>query len=344
MYFDERPKSKREDLFNREKELSQIKNSIGRPLIVITGVRRIGKTSVLRVALNELDRPTVIVDLRGLRREYGRRALYSALARGLRGRLRQLRDVLSRLRGVSIAGFSVEITWRGKNMLSLIDLFDALNEKGAVIAFDEAQNLRGPLSRDVREAIAHAYDYCDNLTIILTGSEVGLLYDFIGVENPESPLFGRFFTEIQLSRFSRDQAIAFLREGFRQANRKPPHPLDIVVEQLNGIPGWLTFYGCRCLEGRTDIEEIKHLAVKLALRELNNLIRNRPRRYKIVLRGIAEGRQSWSQIKRYLEEKEGKTISKSVLHNILKTLKAMSLVENYQFLDPIYREAARLLR
>nr|NAZ24151.1 ATP-binding protein [Thermofilum sp.] len=45
-----------------------------------------------------------------------------------------------------------------------------------------------------------------------------------------------------------------------------------------------------------------------------------------------------------LEEKEGTTISSSVLSNILRSLEDMSIIKNYEFLDPIYREACKLLQ
>jgi hypothetical protein len=40
---------KREDLFDREKELEDLHNNLDVPVVVITGVRRIGKSSILNV-------------------------------------------------------------------------------------------------------------------------------------------------------------------------------------------------------------------------------------------------------------------------------------------------------
>jgi len=53
-------------LYDREREIEDILSLIdeNRPLIVITGIRRLGKTSLLRIALNEAGREYVIVDLR----------------------------------------------------------------------------------------------------------------------------------------------------------------------------------------------------------------------------------------------------------------------------------------
>jgi hypothetical protein len=44
---------------------------------VLTGIRRIGKTSVLLVALNEVNVDSVLIDCRMLKENYGRRELYS---------------------------------------------------------------------------------------------------------------------------------------------------------------------------------------------------------------------------------------------------------------------------
>jgi hypothetical protein len=37
-------------------------------------------------------------------------------------------------------------------------------------------------------------------------------------------------------------------------------------------------------------------------------------------------------------------VSSSVLDNVLRTLERLSIVKGYEFLDPVYREAARRLR
>jgi hypothetical protein len=345
LLFDERPKERREDLYDREKEIEELKRSIGRPLILLTGIRRIGKTSVLRVALSELDIPYVLIDARSLRRNYSRSDLFRLIAQGLSGSLDKIKDLLMGIRGLRVMGVEVEVSWRGSDSLSLVELFDRLNKKKIVIAIDEAQRLRGPRSSELKDAIAHAYDYDQNISFILTGSEVGLLYDFIGIEDSRSPLYGRYYVEVKLERLSREQSIDFLRKGFAQLNlRVSEEVLEVAYEHFDGIPGWLTFFGNAYARGEADIEKMKSIAVRTALEELRNMTRDNPRRYGLVLRAIAEGRKTWSQVKEYLEEKEGTTISSSVLSNILRSLEDMSIIKNYEFLDPIYREACKLLQ
>jgi len=40
---------------------------------------------------------------------------------------------------------------------------------------------------------------------------------------------------------------------------------------------------------------------------------------------------------------KGKTISTSVLYNVLTTLEDLNLVKNYDFVDPVYKQAAKIL-
>jgi len=64
----------------------------------------------------------------------------------------------------------------------------------------------------------------------------------------------------------------------------------------------------------------------------------------MVLKAIAEGENSWSTIRRYVEEKRGITIPKSSLTRTIRKLEKLSIIENYRFLDPVYREASKRLR
>jgi len=73
------------------------------------------------------------------------------------------------------------------------------------------------------------------------------------------------------------------------------------------------------------------------------VVEARGRRYVLVLKLIAQGVRGWGELKSRLEEAEGRIVSSSVLHNILESLRKLSIVENYEFLDPVYREAARML-
>lgn len=346
MLFDPRPKTKREDLFDREKEFEMLSKNIDLPMIVITGIRRIGKSSLLNIFLEEINIPSIILDLRSLPNNYSVKDIYYLLSKALSSKIDKFIDILKSISSIKILGNEIEIKWKGKDALTLSSLFDGLNKRRVIIAFDEAQRLRGPRSSDLLDAIAHSYDYNKNITFIFTGSEIGLLYDFLKVENPGSPLYGRYYFNLTIERFSREVSESFLERGFKEYNMEVRK--DIIksaIDLFDGIPGWLTFFGNEYVRSSGNFELIKEMAINIALKELRNLVKMRgSKRYATVLRAIAEGENSWNKVKRYVEEKEGTTISTSVLSNVINNLENLSIIKDYNFLDPIYRLAALRLK
>ena len=77
MLFDVRPKEDKRDLYDRERELSEIRESIDRRVwLSVYGFRRVGKTSVINVAVNDQRYIVVKVNLMRLydpkKRRYSR--------------------------------------------------------------------------------------------------------------------------------------------------------------------------------------------------------------------------------------------------------------------------------
>ncbi|MFA4702165.1 AAA family ATPase [Pyrococcus kukulkanii] len=343
MYFDDRPKERREDLYDREREIKDILSLIdeNRPLIVITGIRRLGKTSLLRVALNEAGREYVIVDLRGINPR-SKRDLILRFQYGINESLRKfsrIKDYLKFVEGVEIAGLRVKLSWKSPE--TLYEVLSSLQERGVVIAIDEVQDARGPVGKELASAIAHFYDYGSS-TVILTGSQVGLLYDFLGVENPRAPLYGRVWHEVKLERFSREESIEFLKLGFSQVNLTPPGWfLEEAVETLDGIVGWLVKLGVIAMrEGftRQVITRMLEESSKLVLEELNSFLAKRGRareKYMELLRAIAQGKDTWDELKETLG------VGDSSLAKLLDNLAKASFIEKvggrYRIQDPVLK-------
>ena len=59
--------------------------------------------------------------------------------------------------------------------------------------------------------MAYAYDSLRYVNFVLTGSQVGLLYNFLGLNDPNAPLFGRAYMEVKTRRLSPDEAYEFLK-------------------------------------------------------------------------------------------------------------------------------------
>ena len=226
--------------------------------------------------------------------------------------------------------------------------------KRVVVAFDEAQELRKLKGARLQPVLAHAYDYLRNTTLILTGSQVGLLYRFLQVDNPQAPLYGRSCLEVKLSRFEREEVMDFLTKGFSQHGVEVSGDvLEYAVERLNGIPGWLTYFGAEAIRKsltKRTVDLVVEKSVKLMREELLRFFRLREiarERYSLILKKLAEGESSWGEIKMYLEAKGGRTVADHILVNLLHNLLDNGLIQKgngkYLIPDPVLIQSVKKL-
>jgi len=350
MLFDPRPKRRIDELFDRREEFKALL-STNEPLTLLLGIRRVGKSSLLRATLNEIENG-VYIDSRKMYFDSGGWITAESLRRELERALNSLRgdfkgrllEVMKSVRGVKISGLEL----RFEKSVQISDVLEALDELGAVIGIDEAQYLRFYGSRGGREflaLLAYAYDNLENLRFILTGSEVGLLHDFLGLDDYESPLYGRSYGEVRLMPFSRELSIEFLTQGFREAGVEvPKEELERAVGLLDGIPGWLVDFGRAYLQ-RRKLEPAIEIVLKRAegfLRgELKELERRSPR-YVMILEGIAKGYNRWELLREYLAVK-WQEVPKARLAALLDSLEKMSWIvkesengkKRYRIVDPV---------
>ncbi|QXJ28530.1 AAA family ATPase [Saccharolobus shibatae] len=351
MLFDPAPKDKREDFFDREEEIEELK-LLSSPITLILGLRRTGKSSLIKIALNELNRPFIYLDMRKFeeKRSINYRELLIEMEREinkLSSKFSQLIEFLKRIEGVSIMGNQIRFKWQGNDRLSFTSLLEALNDfnKDLIFVIDEAQELIKLRGIDLLPPLAYAFDNL-KIKIVLSGSEMGLLYRFLRIEDPSSPLFGRAFLKIELKPFSREEAIEFLKRGFSQININFTE-YDKVYEEIGGIPGWLTYFGytySRTRDLRKSLDETFSFAKRLIIHEFENFLADKGearKRYLNIMRTVSVSCSSWSKIKRELEAMEGITISDSVIYNYLKHLLDSSwTVKN----DDVYCPSEPLIR
>jgi AAA+ ATPase superfamily predicted ATPase len=340
MYFDPLPKRNRSDLFDREGELAQFSNALTySSLIVILGLRRTGKTSFMNVALSESKHPHIILDMRGLSYNPSHaelvRRIESAFNRINRKWFSMIGSAIKRVKGVSILGNSISLDW-SKEGVDLAGLFDEVNSwaeannRKFLVAFDEIQLIRG--EKSIPRLFAHLFDYSQNVCLVVTGSEMGLLFDFLGFENPGSPLYGRHYTEIKMRNFENDESMEFLTKGFNQvgiALRRDV--MEYAIENLDGVVGWLTLFGARCRDhngmSKEVVDEVVVEGGKLARAEALKMVQYSAR-YAVVLNHLARTKRAkWSQVKSILEAHENRRLPNPTVSDTLNKLVKTGLVE-----------------
>lgn len=376
MYFEEAPKRDIKDLYDYSEELNRLREAIegGARLITLEGPRRTGKTSLLLTALGQMDRPSIVIDAREFSSTttITRRDLIQAMERGLnkflaekRGWRERLSAAIKGLQGVEVEPSippKISLTWGGKKKETLdpTSLLEALGRTAEshgvsfLLAFDEAQEFKRLAGIDLSKLMAHVYDYVKGIQWIVTGSQVGVLNDFLGVENPKAPLFGRAITRIQLKRLSPEDSTEFLKLGFSQISLTLDNrEISAIVEKLDGIIGWLTYVGVISRRlGRFDeavlVEALKQ-GSQLAASEFSNFLSLRPQarvRYVQILRVMIEDPRQWSEIKRGLENAEGHTVPDFTFNQLLTNLVKGGFVEKiperlYEIADPLLHQAAK---
>ncbi|RLG02543.1 MAG: hypothetical protein DRN54_04390 [Thaumarchaeota archaeon] len=355
MYFSLGVKTRKEDFYNMEAELRCLLEELLNPLtrmIVIKGVRRVGKSSLLRVALSESGLPHLLLDLRAVGPPCSE-TFYDAFSRNLSAlveKAQSLRSVLSKISGLEVVGFRVELTKREistiSELLKVLDDWSSRRGRPLILAFDEAQDLR--FVRGADKLLAHIYDYLQNIKLVLAGSEVGILDRLLGHEAPQSPLFGRAYAEIPIDRLPPRKAKEFLIKGFEQVSVQiEESEVDEAVKLLDGIIGWLTYYGYyRTRESHEKaLEKTLEEGSAIVAEELKNILAARQqakRRYIQILK-ILERPSRWSEIKRHLNLSLGIRISDKQLTNYIKELKSYGFIVKtdgkYAIADPLTLEA-----
>ena len=308
MYIETRPKNTLKSPYGREKESESLIRHIdnNEPLILITGFRRVGKTSLLKAVLGDGSYHHIFLDLRdlGSKAHLSREDIVSAFQKGVRSFLdahkthrEQLKSVLSTVRGITVLHTGIRLDFTSSKDFDLPDLFLKLdqwaqsNKTTIVIAIDEAQEFRKSRYLDMARIFASVYDNCRNVILILTGSEIGLLEDFLALNDADAPLFGRSHKKIEIKPLTLDQGVDFLKQGLRQKKIKADESvLNNACHELGGIVGWLNDFGLSCIErGKVEeklIEDTKKTGSELARKEFEKFLTGRraSERYHAILK------------------------------------------------------------
>ena len=152
-----------------------------------------------------------------------------------------------------------------------------------------------------------------------------MAYDFLKLDKPNSPLYGRAYTEVNVNPFSKDMSIEFLRKGFEELKIKIKEELEDAVSTLGGIPGWLTYYGFNYIQEmdhKKAIDKTIETTISLIKEEFNNFLRGREEakeRYRTIMTVCTKGCK-WSEAKTAIEVKEGVKIDDKRFTGLLDDL------------------------
>ena len=196
---------------------------------------------------------------------------------------------------------------------------------------------------------ASVYDNCKNIILILTGSEIGVLHDFLAFEDATSPLFGRIHIEIKINPLSNDQSIEFLKLGLRQRKIKKidDNVLAAAADELGGIIGWLNEFGLRCVENKKVdkkfILQTKKTGSVLARSEFDKFLKTRQasERYNFILNGLSIKPLSWTHLKKLVDLELDKPIDdrnfSTLLTSLVKSGFIQEIDEYYSIVDPLLK-------
>jgi AAA+ ATPase superfamily predicted ATPase len=116
---------------------------------------------------------------------------------------------LRRIRSLRIHEVEVKFSL-GKERPSFSSILEALEDwaedegKRIVMIIDEAQEFIRMKGYSILPLIAYAYDNLKHISFVFAGSKIGLLYRFLRVNDPESPLYGRYIERIELTPLNRE--------------------------------------------------------------------------------------------------------------------------------------------
>lgn len=348
--FDLNPKESPKELFAREKELDELVRLVeARRWVALLGPRMVGKTSLIKAANVRLEKSefkTVYVNLWGAQRTQG---LLNALAQGLnsaKSLLQKIKDGIGRIEGISLGPGGVTISAPKKPMTTTWDLLTTIGREGGdcVIELDEVQEL-AVISGHLLKLLANVFNTYPNIVFVFTGSVFGLMKTLLE-PGPSSPLYGRSPAKLYLQPFNREQATGFLRKGLQEYDVKLIENLiEEAVENLDGVPGWLTLYGnnitVRKLHPEDALNETVSEGLKIVKDELEHYLEGRDRVAHVSALKAAATAARWTEIKGVVEIGKGSTVNDATIYNILESLKAAMLIKEekkvYRVDDPMLR-------
>jgi AAA+ ATPase superfamily predicted ATPase len=344
------PKESPSQLFGREQEIDEFTRLVqaGR-WVAMLGPRMVGKTSLIKASNMKLEKAgirAIYVNLWGTK---GTQGLLGAMAEAInneRTLVQKIEETAQEIEEISFGPSGISVSISKKPMTTMRDLLASIGRQNRriVIELDEIQELSA-ISGHLLKLLAYIFNTYSNLVFVFTGSMFGLTKTLLEPSST-SPLYGRSPARLILRPFGTETAKEFLRKGLQECNVKVDEKaIAEAIELLDGIPGWLTFYGnnatLRSLPHEKALEETVSEAGKIVIDEIEHFLKGRDRTLYIAALKVAAISARWKEVKNAVQTAKGSATNDSTISNTLENLKAAMLVEEkdgvYLVIDPMLR-------
>lgn len=330
--FSDRPISDIEKLYGKEhKEAVRELNKLiekGR-FVSLLGPRRVGKTSVLRTFLNTYNYPYLYYDLSPYIGKTG--VSYTSLTPALI-KFDDIKFDAELQINLAIIKLTIKNIQSRQYENALLNVLREINSKFKkfLIIFDEAQVLVFIRGINMLGFLQTIHNTMDHISVIMTGSMPGLLEKILSPSS-KRPMYARYVEKIELKRWSKEDAINYLKIGLEEAGIKySDYELEEAINELSTIPGFLSSYGLKRLR-TTHKEALKDAledAISLWTSDLEAFINiYKSPTYINILSILAQTSLgfTWSEIMREINRIE--EVKNPKLYRILKNLVSAGMIE-----------------
>lgn len=343
MLFDLHPKESRSELFGRDREIDfSISQLTSRNWLIIGGQREIGKTSLMKVVINELGRmgfKGVYLNLRGVRTL---NSLLDLLVSQINGNLSRLRVSFKASVNFVVGSAGIEVKRGARVVKGLIELLNSV-EDDLLIGLDEVQEV-SQASKQFLDVLGNVFASNPRVRFMFTGSYIGVTKVLMNPPS-SSPLHGRPPTVLNLRPFTEDLSREFLRRGMKEMGMEFSRE-DEVIKELDGVVGWLTLFGNLYAVRGEKFEEALLSAVeegkKIMVEELKHFLEGRTNKVLYVtIMDVLKVANRWRDVKKGVEIRLGRVDDKE-LNTALESLVNYNFIEKtregeYRIVDPILR-------
>ncbi len=242
---------------------------------VISGDRRVGKTSLIKSVVTSYAENSVFIDFSGIKTEPEliQCMIHGVVCRSDKSHLARFIETLKGLKAtIDIGPLKVRVDPdQMADQQSIRGILHAIRQgfekKAYVVVFDEFQEiLQLENSNSAIAALRSIVQHEGNTPFIFAGSSRNEMHTIFN--HPKSPFF-KGAASLEVGSVERETFVPFLEKKFRKNKLKPTNPFwDLVYDMTEGISGDVQQLCAAVWETSTSNIQLKEQAVRVALERI----------------------------------------------------------------------------